>query len=292
MSDEFETSDSNSEESDSLAKLLKLAGPRAEIPRGIEMRIYDRVRRDWKASIQQPDSSKIYKKVRRAWKRDGRLDVLMRWTLPLGGVAAAVIAILVLIQPPPPPIVAVATVSKVIAAATANSRYTEAMTVHTGDSIITGDGEGLSLLLTRSESLRVDENTELRVDARDRFTLLSGRVYVDTGQFVYRDGDLTIETAFGSVTDVGTQFAVSARDQHLDVAVREGRVDIANDNTEFAVMMGERFTLGHDDGGSISSLRANDEYWNWVADLAPASIRKTHRCWNFLNGQHEKPDVS
>jgi len=208
--------------------------------------------------------------------------VLMRWTLPLGGVAAAVIAILVLIQPPLPPIVNVATVAKVVEAATVNSRYTEAMTIYAGDSIITGEGEGLSLLLARSESLRIDENTELRVDAKDQFTLVSGRVYVDTGQFVYRDGDLTIETAFGSVTDVGTQFAVSARDQHLDVAVREGRVDIANESTEFAVMVGERFTLGHKDGGSISPIRANDEYWSWVADLAPGFDTENASLLEFL----------
>ena len=47
-------------------------------------------------------------------------------------------------------------------------------------------------------------------------------------------------------------------------------------------MMGERFTLGHDDGGSISPLRANDEYWNWVADLAPGFDTENASLLEFL----------
>ncbi len=210
MSDEIEKTGGDARDDNTLAKLLKLAGPRAEIPVGVESRTYERVRAEWKTATRQSDGSNIYKKVRRAWRRDGRVDMTIRWALPVGGVASALIAIFVLMQPAPIPAVAVATVSKVIVPAAGNSRFVRDMTVYAGESLLTGEGEGLSLLLARSESLRIDENTELQVDGKDRFTLLKGRVYVDTGQFVYRDGGLTIDTEFGSVTDVGTQFSVSA----------------------------------------------------------------------------------
>ena len=59
-----------------------------------------------------------------------------------------------------------------------------------------------------------------------RLRLLDGRVYADTGNYVYRDRALVIETGMGTVTDVGTQFSVDARGGSLDVAVREGRVDV------------------------------------------------------------------
>lgn len=282
MSEEFEETNGNADETDALARLLKLAGPRAEIPRGLELRTYELVRREWKASTRQPNGMKIYKKVRRAWRRDARLDTLMRWALPVGGVAAAVLAIFVLTQPVAPPAVAVATVSKVVASTAANSPYMEDTTLFAGETIVTGEGEGLSLLLARSESLRIDENTQIRIDAKDRFTLMSGRVYVDTGQFVYRDGGLTIETAFGSVTDVGTQFSVSSKYQSLDVAVREGRVDIRDDSTALVVVVGERMTLKRNMDPSVSAIGARDEYWNWVADLAPDYDVNNGSLFDFL----------
>ena len=282
MSEEFEKSNGNTDESDALAKLLKLAGPRAEIPRGLELRTYELVRREWQASTKQSDGMKIYKKVRRAWRRDARLDMLMRWALPMGGVAAAILAIFVLTQPVPPAAVAVATVSKVVMPAAATSRYLEDRTLFAGETVVTGAGEGLSLLLARSESLRIDENTQIRIDAKDRFTLMKGRVYADTGQFVYRDGGLTIETPFGSVTDVGTQFSVSSTYESLDVAVREGRVDISDDNTALVVVVGERMTLKQNMDPSISKIGARDEYWNWVTDLAPDFDVENGSLFDFL----------
>lgn len=282
MSEEFEETNGNADKGDALARLLKLGGPRAEIPRGLELRTYELVRREWKASTKQPNSVKIYKKVRRAWRRDARLDTLMRWALPMGGVAAAVLAIFVLIQPVPPPAVAVATVSKVLASSAATDPYLPGRTLYAGETVKTGSGEGLSLLLARSESLRIDENTQIRIDAKDRFTLMNGRIYVDTGQFVYRDGGLRIETTFGSVTDVGTQFSVSSKYQSVDVAVREGRVDISDDNTAHVVVVGERITLKRNMAPSVSAIGARDEYWSWVTDLAPDYDVNNGSLFDFL----------
>ncbi len=267
---------------DEIEKLLKLAGPRDEVPNAVEERIYELVRREWRATTQQPDGGNIYKRVRRVWKRDARVDTFFRWSLPLGGVAAAALAIFVLTQPVPVPMISIATVSKVVQPTAASSRFSSGMAIFAGDPISTGDGEGLSLLLARRESLRIDENTEIRIDARDKFTLIRGRVYADTGQFVYRDGGLIIETEFGTVTDVGTQFSVRSHDQALDVAVREGRVDIASDTTEFAVMVGERMHLRSNAEPQVAKIGAHDEHWAWAADLAPDFDIENRSLFDFL----------
>lgn len=267
---------------DDIEKLLKMAGPRAEIPDEIEERTYELVQREWQASSQQPDGSNIYKKVRKAWRRDARVDRVFRWSLPLGGVVAAALAIFVLMQPDPVPLISIATVSKVVQPDAATSPYSSGMTLFAGDSISTGEDEGLGLLLARRESLRIDENTEIRIDARDRFTLVRGRVYADTGQFVYRDGGLIIETEFGTVTDVGTQFSVSSRDQALDVAVREGRVDIAAASAVLVVMVGERMLLQSSAEPLVEKIGANDGHWAWAADLAPDFDIENRSLFDFL----------
>ena len=53
---------------------------------------------------------------------------------------------------------------------------------------------------------------------KDHLVLLQGRIYADTGDFVYRDSSLSIETTFGLVTDIGTQFAVELQADRLEVA--------------------------------------------------------------------------
>ncbi len=45
---------------EAMARLLRLAGPRAPIPEDIESRVYDRVKTEWRASTEQPEGSAVY----------------------------------------------------------------------------------------------------------------------------------------------------------------------------------------------------------------------------------------
>ena len=141
-----------------------------------------------------------------------------------------------------------------------------------GMTIETGEDQGLSFLLARNESLRLDENSTIRVDAGDQFTLLSGRVYADTGEFVYRDGGLqNRHRDLGAVTDIGTQFAVSVAESNARCccAGRTCRY-CGSDSHMYVAMSGERVTL--DEQGEVSTVDAlalTDDYWNWTTNLAP-----------------------
>ena len=267
---------------ESFAKLMKLAGERPEIPLSIESRVYHRVQEEWNKSTVEPNADKVYETVHKTWRRDALRGTILRWLLPVGVAATAVIA-MVMISPPEQAVVqAAGTISRVVGSDRFSSEYPDGSTVHVGDIISTGSSEGVSLLLARSESLRVDENTQLRVDAADQFTLLGGRVYADTGEFVYRNGGLKIETEFGLVTDVGTQFSVTATDLSLDVAVREGRVDVQNEADTYAARMGQRLTLVQGEGAALVELDTHDVYWSWIVDLTPAFDMTNKSLLDFL----------
>jgi len=273
----------NDNDNESLARLIKLAGERPGIPLSVESRVYHRVQQEWRAATAEPNGEKVYKEVHKTWRRGSLRAALLRWTLPLGVAASAAIAIFMMSSPEVvPPVQVVATVSRVVGAGPLNARYPTGATVHSGEMISTGPDEGLSLLLARSESLRIDANTEIRIDAADHFTLLAGRVYADSGQFVYRKGGLKIETAFGQVTDVGTQFSVTASDASLEVAVREGRVDVRNESAEYAARIGERLTLKAGEPATVSELDTHDVYWDWVADLTPVLDLTNKSLLDFL----------
>jgi ferric-dicitrate binding protein FerR (iron transport regulator) len=154
--------------------------------------------------------------------------------------------------------------------------------VRAGDRLQTGPDQGIALLLARNESLRLGASTTLVADARDRFTLLAGRVYADSGDFGYRDGGIVIDTAIGSVADIGTQFAVMLGSGELDVAVREGRVDVQAGSQTYVAKAGERLTVGPDEKTAIAGLSPHDDYWNWAAQLAPAFEIENKSLLDFL----------
>lgn len=265
-----------------LANLLKLAGERPEIPLNVESRVYHRVQQEWQASTQEPSSDKVYAEVHKSWRRSFSLARLLRWLVPIGAAASAVLAMMLLSQPEPISRSSVATIASVIAPTPSTDLYAEGTAVYAGDTLETGPGGGLSLLLARNATLRIDENTRFRVDESDRFTLLSGRIYADTGEFIYRDGGLSIDTPFGVVRDIGTQFAISADTGALDVAVREGRVELAYDSTALTAKMGERMTLAHGETPAVSVLDTHDEYWDWITDLTPAFDMSNKSLLDFL----------
>jgi ferric-dicitrate binding protein FerR (iron transport regulator) len=270
------------DDNESLARLMKLAGERPEIPLSVESRIYHRVQQEWQIATAAPNGEKVYKEVHKTWRRGSLRAALLRWTLPLGVAASAAIAVFMLTPPDATPLQTVATVSRVVGAGALNDRYATGAKVYSGDTISTGPDEGLSLLLARSESLRIDANTEIRIDAANQFTLLSGRIYADSGQFVYRDGGLVIETGFGRVTDVGTQFSVSTTDDSLEVAVREGRVDVQNEQAAYAAKIGERLTLRSGEAAVVADLDTHDAYWDWAADMAPTLDLTNKSLLDFL----------
>ena len=257
------------EDNEALARLMKLTGERPEIPLSIESRVRHAVQREWQGATAEPSGDKVYEEVHKSWRRGALRSSVLRWVVPLGIAATGLIAVFITAPPDIPPAAVAATVSRVVGNGALALQYSAGTSVSAGDTITSGAGEGLSLLLARSESLRIDANTEIRIDAADQFTLLSGRVYADTGQFVYRDGGLIINTDFGTVTDVGTQFAVTANMASLEVAVREGRVDVRNQTQEVAARMGERLTMAAGEAAIISSLDTHDEYWHWVSKLSP-----------------------
>ena len=267
---------------ETVERLLRLAGPREPIPEDVAARVYDRVHREWQASSQPPDSSRVYRSVRREWERGAAVRRIRRWAVPVALAASVVLAVTVLLQPQPsaPDRIALGTVARVVGAGATVPAIGQP--VYAGDVLETGAGQGLSILINDGESLRIDEGTTVAFVAKHEFRLESGRMYADTGDFMYRDSGLIIHTAMGSVTDVGTQFSVQAAAERLDVAVREGRVDVSHGADEFVAVAGERLSLARDERPEVGSVEPHDAFWNWTAALAPSFDIENKSLLDFL----------
>jgi ferric-dicitrate binding protein FerR (iron transport regulator) len=265
-----------------LARLLQLAGRSEPIDEDIEKRVYEAVRKEWAANSQPPDDARVYRNVRREWNRSAARSRTRRWMVPLAVAAAAMLAVAVILQPAPPPSPDVPLGEFVRVADAAESGHRMGDTVLAGETVASGQAGGMSILLVGGESVRLDRDTTVVFLDRDHLRLLEGRVYADTGNYVYRDRALVVETGNGTVTDVGTQFSVDARGVSLDVAVREGRVDVRNDDQQLVAIAGERLLIEPGQGVQVREVSPHDDYWGWVAELAPAYDIENRSLLDFL----------
>jgi ferric-dicitrate binding protein FerR (iron transport regulator) len=281
MTDQPNTEQQERDE-EALARLMRIAGPRPDIPPDVESRVHERVLKEWQVSTAPADSTRVYENVQRSWRMAGVRRQVFRWSVPLAVAASAVLVAVMMQQPVAPTAPAVGTVARVIGVS-AEIGIANGDSVYPGATLATGDGQGLSLLLVGSESVRLDANSVLQIDDRARFTLLQGRMYADTGRFAYRNGGLQIDTDLGTVTDVGTQFAVEVDGDTLDVAVREGRVDVRQDADAFVAIAGERLVVNKAGSAEVTELASHSTYWRWAAELAPRFDIENKSLMDFLH---------
>lgn len=123
---------------------------------------------------------------------------------------------------------------------------------------------GPSRWATRGVDLRVDGGAWFAWQSPDAIRLDSGRVYVAT------DGDrsFSVATDRGVVTDIGTRFLVERRDDRLEVAVREGRIELATPagiRRTAPVAAGASRVLVAQDGRIMRRTEpAAHARWNWI----------------------------
>jgi hypothetical protein len=149
--------------------------------------------------------------------------------------------------------------------------------VHIGETISTGHGAGITLARLSGGSLRLDEDTTVEFRDDNTIYLHEGQVYFDStpstliaGVETADPGTFAIETAYGRVTHVGTQFVTAVDDEMLKVSVREGRVDVHGRYYQRTAERGQQLRFE----GSLQPLTLSiDEFgdaWNWVAERSPA----------------------
>ena len=259
-------------EEQAMARMLRLAGPRDPIPQDVEARVYNVTEQAWRQSVVEARSARVYDSVRREWTRSGWRSRFRRWLMPLALAASAALAVAVIMQqqaPPMPVANPAATIARIVDRDGGASLPRPGAQVFPGELLETGSMEGISLALANAESLRLGEDTAVEILAADRFRLLRGRIYADTGDLMYRQSRLVVETPMGAVTDIGTQFAVVSADDRLEVAVREGRVDVSRGAAVHIAVAGELLQLDAGGQSDIEALPPHDEYWDWTSALAP-----------------------
>ena len=265
---------------DTVAMLLELAGPRADIPADLERRVHANVRGEWRMATS----------TRRA----------IRWAAPVALAATIVVAIALGLRSPELPLLPIGTIAVAADVSDHNGRSFKAGdVVYAGDTLATNANAGMGVLLNGDISLRIAAGTSIRLEQADEITLLSGQLYADSGDRIYRNRHLSVNTGNGTATDIGTQFSVSYVHGQTRVAVREGRVDVATAVTTTTALAGDRLTWQADGDVLVDQVATYDSSWQWAIALAPGfdnesrsllellkwAARETGRALEFSNDE-------
>ena len=125
----------------------------------------------------------------------------------------------------------------------------------------------VALRLSSADSMRLDSGSRLRVVDADTVALDRGAVYVDSGGGLGRIKALAIETPFGSVRELGTQYEVRVLEESLRIRVREGTVSLHGGSRVHEVPVAQELLLGADGSATMRPIPIHGPEWDWVARI-------------------------
>jgi hypothetical protein len=263
------------EDSDTIARLLRLAGPRPAVPAERAERVKSVVLSRWRA------------KVRRRRR--------VRWALVLLPAAAA-LAMAFSLWPSfsvPPPDSSRQLVARLAATkgtgvqilpprASRLSRLAVRGAVFAGATVLTGaDGRG-ALQLTSGVSLRMDTGTRVRLISPSELILEKGAVYLDNPSVGDGRAKVVVHTTFAIARDVGTQFELRLVKQCLRLRVREGMVVLDREDGAETADAGVELTVARDEVTARRSIPVYGAEWEWVTLVAPRFDIEGRRLDSFL----------
>jgi ferric-dicitrate binding protein FerR (iron transport regulator) len=141
--------------------------------------------------------------------------------------------------------------------------------VRAEDAVRTRSASRMALSRKDGLEVRLDVNAALAFDGASRARLENGRVYVDAGRGDTAAKAFSLETSLGAVRHVGTQYSVRLTPAELNVAVREGSVEIQRGSEPVVAEAGELVSIMRDGSIRRDSVTRFGDSWHWAEAVGP-----------------------
>ena len=237
------------DEEETTARLLRLAGPRPDAP---------------------PDrAARVRHAVHHEWRLETRRRTVRRRVLTGVVVLAAAAAVVMVVRVRTPragvsPAEALASIEQVVDPAGPSGQLIRGSAVRPGEWVETG-GARAALRLSNGASMRLDSGARARLLSPTIIELSRGAVYLDTGT---NATGFEVRTPLGVAHDIGTQFEVRVTDSALRVRVRTGLVELRSGDVALSARPGTEVTLASGDIVTRPFAAFGPE-WEWAVRLAP-----------------------
>jgi ferric-dicitrate binding protein FerR (iron transport regulator) len=154
-----------------------------------------------------------------------------------------------------------------------------AASVHVDQLLRTAPNVRMALQLGPHLEVRMDEESQAKFAAADRIVLYRGALYVDASSA--QSPPLSIETPYGKVQHVGTQYDTRVDDRSLRIRVRTGAVVLVRDAQVTTAQGGEQLRVSAS-GVRREPTAVSGADWKWVAQVAARFDIENHSLAEFL----------
>lgn len=243
---------------DAIARAVQMAGARARPDASVEQAVSGVVEREWREAVQQHRNRRL--------SRWGLAASLVALTVGVGWVALRQTR-----ESAPEWIgTLVGTRDPVHLTRTAGHRLNASGdSLAAGTRIETGPG-GAALLTLGSIGIRLGPGSVLQLEHAGTVRLVSGRLYVDSGERFDPDRKFLVATEFGTVTHRGTQYQVRVEPgRSLFASVREGTVEVQAHGHSQSLTRGEGLRVTDSRDMVRETVSPYGELWQWVSEYAP-----------------------
>jgi len=245
---------------EAMGRLLRLVGPRPDVPAERAARVHVAVRTGWLAGVRE---------------RNRRRRAAFAITI-LGAAAVAMFAIRERSLEPPAVVSsgeAVAAVERMEGsprvtpgeAPTATVSLLSSSTILAGDWIETDADARVALRLDSGSSMRIDSGSRVRLMSPRLIELMHGALYLST---VENSEGVEVRTPLGNAHDIGTDFEVRLDVAALRLRVRSGLVELRRGGRASQAHVGEELTATAD-AVTRRAVATFGPDWDWITRVAP-----------------------
>jgi len=267
-SDRYPRGDAGSTDEKLVEQLVRIAGKRRAVPAERTHRVREAVFAEWQRSVADDRRRRITK--RWTWSLAAAATVIMGLTLTSWKIGLG----------PWAPESPAATVESVVASVrlehatgrggrSARELARPGMTIFSGEQFDTGPSGRIAVRLASGQSVRLDNDTLLRVTSNHDLLLERGAIYIDTEGTADRRNQVTVRTPFGTARDVGTQFSVRVSGESVRVTVREGIVELDHSAGREQAAAGSEIELNSAGEIRRRTIPLHGADWDWVARITP-----------------------
>lgn len=237
---------------DEIANILQRVGPLQSPPDEMTARVKTSVKQVWQQEVTARSRSWLYRAA--------------------AAVAVVSIGLLFMLQQPalPAQIAHIDSNEQQLALSMDNISWhsTDTENISEGQFLWANGTDPISITMDHGMNVRAKPGTTLQFVSRSQVTLLTGSIYLDSYD-KSKDIPFEVQTPFGRVRDIGTQFMVTLDDAMWSVQVREGFVNLSDDTNHLVVTSGEVVTISATDELSKHNISSHDLSWQWTEQTRP-----------------------
>lgn len=255
----IQKNEQNGKDDEMLESLFRHASSRQRAPRDLERKIRAELHAQWSGQVRQ---HRLRKQV-------------VGWAIAASVVLAVVVSTDQFRRPDPVMRDVVASVEKQIGEVYSRNRDGETTLLAgnaqllAGSELSTPADSRFAMSWANGESIRVDQDSRLVVVSKNEISLLSGKLYIDSGGAADRNGVLVIQTPSGPVRHIGTRYLTSVTGNQVTISVRDGEVAVGTGEEQTIASQGQKLQFSGHGRYSSSAILTYGEDWRWTELVAP-----------------------